>query len=147
MNCQTWQLYQDGELNPYNLPTISFAAGESQTWFFDLSTQGGDTFDSANEYLIEFALANHSYRNYDGVPELYFSSEEQSANGSYISPVVEAGSSHQIKVKLMSLDTINLEGKYIYQVYMSDVDNNSEPIGQGFLYITHNLLRGMKSGS
>lgn len=148
MNCQTWELLQDGEYNPYNLPTIAFSAGESQTWVFALYRQSGTHFDSADECLIEFAMSNHIARNYDGTPEVYFSNEQPSENGSTIEALYDGeGLSHEFQVKLSPKDTIDLEGKYIYQIYISDADGNSEPLGQGVIYISYNLLRGMKSGS
>ena len=46
-----------------------------------------------------------------------------------------------LKVTLLPSETVDLCGKYIYQITIKDVEDNTEP-KQGIMYIGNNINKG-----
>ncbi len=111
----------------YTLPEMSFVGGESQTLMFNLFTIDGNDFD-AGECEVGFALVHYSNKN--GIPILTKKAEIWEGNN---------GVMNTARVDLTSEDTLDLYGRYVYQLTVNDSFGNTEIPGQGIIDITRNI--------
>lgn len=119
--------------NPYMLPTIDFVGGSSQelvfhTFFHTLK----------NPFDLSRCTANFSVINYvnkNGTPVISKSMRIMGGNrdpdGNLISNI--------LRVTLVPGDTVNLTGKFIYQISVKDTNGVVEVPSQGIIYITNNI--------
>jgi hypothetical protein len=115
-------------LNPtYNLPDESFVGGESRDFIFHLLTAGGVPFD-ANGCDVDFAVIN--YANKNGAPLVTKSADMRMGTEGVVNVAV---------VSLFPEDTVNLYGRYVYQLSIRDSFGELEIPGQGILNITRNI--------
>ena len=115
-------------INPiYNLPDIKFVGGESQRFVFDLVTIYDSKFDAKN-CDVGFAIIN--YANKNGKPVVVKSMETVEDNNGFFSIIT---------VKLDPQDTLNMHGRYIYQISIRDPEGNTEIPGQGLMDILKNI--------
>ena len=117
--------------NIYILPQEDLVGGESREFQFRLYTQNGVPF-SIHEGSAYFALINYS--NKSGAPIL---------SKSCSTTVGPEGVENTVAVELHSQETLELFGKYIYQVTIIDRYGEAEIPGQGILHITRNINRGI----
>ena len=112
----------------YGLPTIEFVGGSSQKLVFNI-------YHTTTERPYELSAAEV---NFSVVSHL----------GKLGNPIISklmtiSGSSGDINnvasVELTPDDTVNLNGKYIYQISIKDVQGTVEIPDQGILYITNNI--------
>lgn len=115
--------------NPYTLPTIDFVGGETQDLAFNVYFHELDKPFSLAGCTANFSIVN--YTNKMGAPIL--TKEMGSTYGS--TALVD----NVLTVKLLPSETVNLYGKYIYQITIKDVEGNVEIPKQGILYITNNI--------
>lgn len=115
--------------DPYTLPTIDFIGGSTQEIECVVYAHDGIRPFDLTGCTAFFSLIN--YVNKAGSPLLY--KEMQ----------IEVGSNNtfnSLRLQLSAVDTINLVGKYIYQISIHDsfgnVDNR-----QGVMYINNNINR------
>lgn len=119
------------DYNPYSLPTIDFVGGSTQelafhTFFF----QNKQPFDLSS-CTANFAVIN--FVNKNGSP--------------IISKKMEVGKSEDgdgtvtnvLRVVLLPEETVNLVGKFIYQISIQDVSGEVEIPDQGILRIANNI--------
>ena len=116
--------------NPYVLPTIDFIAGETQDLSFNIFF-----YKSNKPYSLEDCLATFSVSSYTN-----------KSGNAVISKTMDmrpgkTGTNNVLVVTLTSKDTVNLSGKYIYQITLQDVDGDVEIPKQGILMITNNIDR------
>lgn len=111
----------------YNLPEIYFIGGETQTLLFNLCTVGGNDFDASN-CKVEFALIH--YANKNGIPLLVKSAEILEGKN---------GIMNVASIDMTPDDTLELSGRYVYQLSICDAYNNAEIPGQGIIQITRNI--------
>lgn len=111
----------------YNLPDISFVGGESQTFAFNLYTKSKQAFD-ADDCTVNFAMIN--YTNKSGDPVISKLAEVE---------VGLEGVKNRVVVDLVPSDTLNLYGKYIYQIILRDVGGAIEIPGQGVVTVMKNI--------
>ena len=111
----------------YTLPEIDFIGGESQDLFFNLLTISGNEFDASN-CSVGFAIIH--YANKNGVPIL--------TKDVKILPST-SGVMNTAHVELLPSDTIDLYGRVVYQITISDSVGNTEIPGQGIIDITRNI--------
>lgn len=118
-------------INPvYNLPQLRFVGGETQSFLFNLRTPGGSTFNAVG---CSAAIALINYTNKTGLPVLVKSmSLREDEEGYYSSAYVELSPS----------ETVNLQGRYIYQISIRDSAGETEIPGQGLMDITRNIHPG-----
>lgn len=117
------------DYSPYTLPTIAFVAGETQEFVFN-------TFFYSNRqpFGLSGCTANFSvvsYADKTGAPILTKSMQSRLSDGASVENV--------LTVTLTPSDTIDLSGKYIYQLTIRDVNGNVEIPKQGILLITNNI--------
>lgn len=111
----------------YTLPEISFVGGESQTLLFNLLTLSGNDYD-ASECKVGFAVIH--YTNKNGVPILTKDAEIKIGNNGIMNIAI---------VDLLPEDTIDLYGRFVYQITISDPAGFTEIPGQGLIDITRNI--------
>lgn len=111
----------------YTLPQITIVGGQSKTIGFNLWTINRDMFDT-NGCSGNFAVVDYSDKDGDTVvaKQMTF----QSGDNPEIQNVAV--------VSLTPSDTLNLAGKYVYQVTIKNGDIADIP-NQGILYIARNI--------
>jgi len=116
----------------YTLPTIDFVGGATQDFAFHVYFHaGGRPFD-LDDCTANFAVVN--YINKNGAPLISKSMEvaqgEDTGEG-----VVD----NILKVTLTPSDTMNLNGKYIYQITVKDTAGQVDIPNQGIMRIINNI--------
>lgn len=117
------------DYNPYVLPTIDFVGGETQKLLFNIYFHENNGPFSLSGCTANFSIVN--YLNRTGAPIL--SKTMQSVLGA------DAIVDNKLTVTLLPEETVDLFGKYIYQIIIRDIDGEIEIPKQGILYITNNL--------
>lgn len=109
------------DYNPYALPTISFVGGETQEIAFNVYS-----YAKNRPYDLEYSESKFSIISFTGRTS---------------APLVRdmSYSGNKLTVKLAPEDTVNLSGKYIYQITIVDDSGDVEIPKQGILYITNNI--------
>lgn len=125
MICGKRVIYMPYDYNPYTLPTIDFVGGETQNILFNAYSSNGKQPFNLNNCTAGFAIVN--FTNKTGEPLLTKIMESDNKNANVL------------KVTLLPSETINLFGKYIYQITIRDSDGNIEIPKQGLLYIANNI--------
>ena len=119
--------------SPYTLPEISFIGGSTQEFIFHAYDESKEAF-SLTSCTANLAIIN--YVNKGGEPliskDMSITADDESA-----SDVVY----NVLKVTLLPSETVDLCGKYIYQITIKDVEDNTEP-KQGIMYIGNNINKG-----
>lgn len=113
----------------YSLPVLDFVGGSSEQFLFHVYC--GDI--DQQPYTLAGCTALFSiahFTNKTGTPLI---SKEMS---------IQTGSSdgNILTVKLLPSDTVDLAGKYVYQIMIKD-DKNNVDLQQGVLYIHSNINR------
>ena len=117
------------EYNPYVLPTISFVGGETQDMAFHVYFHENRRPFGMAGCDANFAIV--SYMNKTGEPVL---------TKPMRAVMNEDGTADNVlTVTLQPQETVDLYGKYIYQISIKDVDGDVEIPQQGILIITHNI--------
>jgi len=117
------------DMSPYTLPTIDFVGGETQdlafhVYFYENRKPFGMAGCSAN-----FAIV--SYMNKIGVPIVTKTMNAIMNEEGTVDNV--------LTVTLEPSETVDLYGKYIYQITIKDVAGDVEIPKQGILIITNNI--------
>ena len=121
------------DYNPYELPTITFVGGETRDLAFHIYHYIGKRPYSLSECDCTFSLVNFTTKG--GKPIL---SKEMTVIYD------ETGTIDNIlTVTLESSESVNLFGKYIYQITIQDRDGEVEIPSQGIMYITNNIDKGI----
>lgn len=111
----------------YTLPQDMFVAGQSIEYMWRLYTKSKVPFN-ADGCVGNFALINYSHKYGEPVISKHVTftiGDDDVMNG--------------VIVTLSPEDTINLFGKYIYQLTIKDIDGNVEIPNQGILLISKNI--------
>ena len=115
---------------PYTLPTIDFVGGSTTELIFNVywGTKNPRPFGMVG-CTANFAVT--SYTNKTGAPVISKTMEVRlNADDTFY---------NVLHVELKPSDTIDLFGKYIYQITIKDVDNSADIPHQGILYIHNNI--------
>lgn len=117
------------DYSPYTLPTIDFVGGETQDLAFHVYFYEGKKPFGLTGCTCSFSIVH--FRNKQGTPIL------TKSMGSIFN---EAGTAENVlTVTLEPTETVDLSGKYIYQISIKDIDGDVEIPKQGILYITNNI--------
>lgn len=111
----------------YTLPPISFVGGESQKLRFNFTTVSGNPFDA---YGCTAVLAVLQYNNKGGTPIITKDIDIQFNTSDVLSIGI---------AELLPEDTVNLHGRYIYQITVRAADGTVEIPGQGLMDIISNI--------
>lgn len=111
----------------FTLPEITFVGGESQTITMTLTNSSGEEYDfeGGNAQLAIVDFENKSAPS--NFPKT--SSISASTSGNYC----------VVTFSLVPSDTINISGKYIYQISIKDDDDNMYIPNRGIMYIIDNI--------
>lgn len=113
--------------NATALPSIEFVGGETQNLSFNIYTDSIANPSSLSKAAFSITPSTNKF----GSPIL---SKNMSVSGNTIS------------VQLTTQDTINLSGKYIYQIVIKDSRGLIEIPDHGVLYIKNNIDKSVTSG-
>lgn len=123
-----------GVNNPYILPEMEFVGGGTQDCFFHTYFFKNKRPFDLDGCVANFAVVNHLNRG--GTPII---SKEMTIMGE------DGGSTDDVpnilRVTLEPDDTVELAGKYIYQITVKDARGESDPPMQGIMYIHNNIDR------
>ncbi len=125
-------------INPiYNLPEINFVGGESQTLTFNLYSKQGAPFN-ISKCTLGFAII--SYINKNGAPVLIKQTPDIELRNN------DDGIPHIAIVNLLPEETVNFQGRYVYQLTVIDPYGETEIPGQGIMNITRNIHQNFITG-
>ncbi len=111
----------------YTLPQDSFVAGQTCKYAWRLYRESGQPFNASG---CEGAFSLLDYSHKDDDPILVKKVEFVEGDEGMISVA---------SVTLTPQDTVNLDGKFIYQLSIKDVEGNMEIPNQGIFYIANNI--------
>lgn len=117
------------DYSPYTLPTIDFVGGETQDLAFHAYFYVNKLPFSLSRCTASFAVV--SFTNKTGAPILTKPMKVVFDNSVTVENV--------LSVTLDPSDTVDLCGKYIYQISIKDIDGDIEIPKQGILFITNNI--------
>lgn len=115
------------QTNIYTLPELTFVGGKTQELRFNLKDTNGEPYNASGS-TINFSICDYSYKT--GAPILS------------LAPALiadENGIADSLYVTITSEDTLNLFGKYIYQITIIDISGRVEIPNQGIMNITKNI--------
>ncbi len=119
--------------NPYTLPTLDFVGGSTQDFLFHARFFANHHPFNLSACTASFDIIN--YVNREGTPlvskEMQIVDGDEDEGGEVIPNV--------LSVTLTPADTVNLSGKYIYQITIKDVSGIVEIPNQGIIMITNNI--------
>ena len=115
--------------DPYTLPPIYFVGGETQQFAFHVYFH--DKSKPVGMSGCECSFAVVSFTNRRGAPILKKSMTVIANEDNTVDNV--------LTVTIPSEDTVNLDGKYIYQISIKDMDGDTDIPRQGILYIANNI--------
>lgn len=118
--------------DPYALPTVDFVGGETQDLAFHVYFYKGNKPFSLYGCTSNFSIV--SFANKSGSPILTKQMNILYNDDGTIDNV--------LSVTLLPTETVDLFGKYIYQITIQDIDGDIEIPKQGILYITNNINKG-----
>lgn len=114
---------------PYELESIDFVGGQTRELGFNLYYLTSAKLFSLSGCTANFAVVN--FINRKGTTILTKAME--------VSLNAEGTVDNKLIVTLDAKDTVDLEGKYLYQITIKDADGSVEIPGQGSFYITNNI--------
>lgn len=115
--------------SPYTLPEISFIGGATQELVFHVYNEDKERFDLSS-CAANLAIVN--YVNKGGSPviskDMSVETDDETDGTVY----------NILRAILLPQETVELCGKYVYQITIKDVEDNIEP-KQGVMYIGNNI--------
>lgn len=113
----------------YTLPTISFVGGSTQKLAFHIYDEGDKEPLDATSYEAAFSVIDYVHKWRDPIFTKTMT----------ISDTGDKGTRNILVVELVPSDTVDLAGKYVYQISVKDQDGNVDIPDQGILFITKNI--------
>lgn len=110
----------------FTLPTIEFVGGETQKLVFNIYANRRDVPFSLDGTTCNFSAT--SFVNRTATPAISKDVEFTSNDDDNV-----------LEVTLSPTDTVELSGKYIYQISIKDEDGVIEIPSHGIMYITANI--------
>lgn len=116
------------EYEAFTLPTLEFVGGETQTLIFNLFDAMHNPVDLPNDTACNFAVVG--FTNPVGGPLISKTMDILHSQATDMNSMV--------RVIVESDDTVDLAGKYIYQITLAAATRSDIP-KQGIMYITRNI--------
>ena len=114
------------DYNPYTLPTVDFVGGSTQELAFH-------TFFSQNKRPFDLSTCTANFVNKNGTPLISKQMDIiKSEDG-------DGTVTNVLKVVLLPEETVDLFGKFIYQITIQDISGEIEIPDQGILRIANNI--------
>lgn len=124
------------EAEIFTLPTISFVGGETQDLAFNTYF-----FQSDKRYSLSGCTANFAVADYLDKTGMAIISKPMTVGYDTTCTI-----DNVLNVTLTPSETVDLCGKYIYQISMRDIDGDVEIPKQGILLITRNIDKTFING-
>lgn len=119
------------DYSPYSLPTIDFVGGSTQELVFHtFFSQNRKPFDLSS-CTASFAVIN--FINKNGSPLITKTMQVDK------SEVGDGTVTNVLRVVLQPEDTVDLVGKFIYQISIQDISGDIEIPDQGIIRIANNI--------
>ena len=115
------------QTNNYTLPEWKFIGGETQTRIFTLYKMGGSVAYDIPSASVELSIVDFVHPK-SAPTSLGVTEIQRDDNGVFCN----------VYVKLSPIDTVNLSGKFIYQLSIKDESGNVS-ILKGIMYISENI--------
>ena len=114
----------------YTLPKIDFVGGSTEKFLFRVyySRENPEPFGLVG-CEANFALIDYVNKNGEPIISKSMSVEMDAQNEFY----------NILSVQLTSADTVDLYGKFVYQITIKDIDDMADVPQQGVLYIHNNI--------
>ena len=119
----------------YTLPQITLVGGQSEQIRWRIFDLNGDPYDATG---ISGRFAIVDYSNQDVATPLL------TLNITFVTDS-ETGVNNVAQITLSSADTLNLYGKYIYQITLKSSFGDVQIPNQGIMFIAHNIDKGYLS--
>lgn len=113
----------------FTLPTIEFVGGASQPLSFRMRTADGKSGFNLSGCFANFSVINCVHKGGKPVISKWMTVSMSPASSTY----------DMLSVTLDPLDTVDLFGKFIYQITIGNGAGETELPKQGELYITRNI--------
>lgn len=122
----------------YNLPDISFIGGDSFPIIFTLFKDEAQCvpFELDNGMTAYFSVTHYANRDYTSTT---FSLSTEDENSAISYQDAGDGFNNLFVVQIPTEKTIDLFGKYIYQITLVSEDGQPEILGQGIMDIIRNI--------
>ena len=114
----------------YTLPQITMVGGQSETIRWRLFDKNGVPYDASGLDNMHFALMDYS--NQSGT-------EPTLTEDVFVEQDSESGVSNVLVVVLKPSNTVDLFGKYIYQLTLVNGIDEVQIPDQGIIFIAHNI--------
>ena len=124
--------------NPYTLPTIDFVGGSTQDFIFHVYFHSINTPLDLSSCTADFSIISSGNKNGVCRSKLMTIGDGDATEDGVVSNV--------LSVRLEPSDTVDLNGKYIYQITVRDVSGIVEIPDQGIMYITGNINKTFAQG-
>ena len=124
-----------GALEPYGLPTISFVGGATQELLFHALFFANRMPIDLSGGTAEFSVEDHLYKDGEPILTKAMTIEKGDANDGVVM-------NNLLRVILDAEDTVDWEGKYIYQISVKDGKGGVDIPSQGVLYVYKNIHEG-----
>lgn len=111
----------------YNLPKIHFVGGETQPLCFHLKTPSGKNYITEG-YEVDFSMTRWGKKG-----------EKPIITKTSSVTLDSTGTGSVFEINLSPADTINLYGRYVYQIMIMGEDDFVEIPGQGIFEIVRNI--------
>lgn len=112
---------------PYTLPQVEFVGGSTQDFAFQCRQHKTNRPIDMSNGQADFSIIEYGNKFED--PLVYKTMEVREQDGVY----------SQLFVSIPPSDTVDLSGKYIYQISIRYEDGTVEIPMQGILYIVNNI--------
>ena len=127
---------------PYTLPAIDFVGGSSQDLIFHVYF-----YTTKNPFDLSDCTANFSIVEFTNRTGKVVLSKTMTIDSD---GAVYSGDTYRniLRVALTPADTVNLSGKYIYQISIKETSTGKTEVpNQGTMYITNNINKDYITGA
>lgn len=120
---------------PYNLPTLSFVGGSTQQFAFHTYFEENGRPLSLKGCICKFSVIESMNRT--GIPVF--------TKNMNIVVDPDNETDNILTVELLPAETMNLFGKYVYQITIKGPEGDVDIPGQGLLYVNGNIDKALIS--
>lgn len=118
-------------VNPYTLPVIDFVGGSTQDFAFHCYFHADSRPFDLSSCTANFSLVNYANKYGEPLVSKQMKIGAATSTGRTVYNV--------LSVTLNPSDTVNLSGKYIYQIIIRDISGYVEIPSQGIIHIVNNI--------
>lgn len=113
----------------YTLPELSFVGGATQDFEFDVFSEKNNALFDLSSCTADFSIVGYLGRDREPIVSKMMD----------IRFGIDNSVKNVLHITLLPSDTVNLYGKYVYQVSIKDAVGKVEIPSQGIMYIQNNI--------